>query len=160
MRRGRFDQQRKELKVIIQSLFFWALVFVFNILWFSIKLPAPPKSPMYLAEKIWFLSFCISMLQQLSVPVLLAIVGYFSPRLLLQDFAILLVNLLFSWLTFQVLTVFSLVLFVDLLGYFLSLQGRYVFGGDSVPSTTEEKAINVIARMSQAAVGIGILFFL
>ena len=94
--------------MIIQSLFFWALVFVFNILWFSIKLPAQPKSPMYLAEKIWFLSFCISMLQQLSVPVLLAIVGYFSPRLLLQDFAILLVNLLFSWLTFQVLAIFPI----------------------------------------------------
>ena len=92
--------QKKELKEIIKQLYFWFSVFVFCFLWFLIRLPRELKSALLLAEQVWFLSFSYSMIQQLAVPIFVALVGYCYPWFLLHEFALVIVNLTLAWLTF------------------------------------------------------------
>lgn len=100
----------------------------------------------YLAEKIWFFSWLSAMLFSLTTHLVATVLGYISPRLLLNACFMTTFNNTFLFSLLLIWSIYFTALFVDVFKYYFILRG-WKFSHWLAPTESEVR-INFITRFT------------
>ena len=139
-----FHNQRILLKKKLFSSGLYLLLDIFLIIWIFKYVPKINSKPIYLAEKVWFLTMIFSQLLNFSILFFAALHAYMNPLVLLNE------NLqkinyklyIYSYI-FQGVIVLSVV-FIDVFQYVFILADCKFTGGEP---DQEEISLNIIIRV-------------